>query len=103
MDGMLIVTIIGVAVTTLGLAAAGLWAYNEAVKFQFKEMDTKFTEGFKTIFRRVDDNKNSYWTNFVSKEVHEIQIKNINDQMAIGFKNLSDKIDNLGHKFNKEN
>lgn len=95
MDGMLIWTIIGVAFTTLGLAAGGLWTYNESVKAQFKDMDNKFTEGFKTMFRRMDENKDSYWKNFVSKEVHDLQMKNITEKVEDHYEALVEKIDDL--------
>ncbi len=86
MDGNLIVAIIGTAITTLGLAAAGLWAYNEAVKREFESMDKKFGDSFQTMFRRMDENKKQFYDDFLLKEIHDESAKHnieLNDQKFV--------------------
>ena len=102
MDGTLVATIVGIAITTLGIATAGLWAYNEAVKRQFEGMDKKFTESFQTMFRRLDENKKGYYEDFVLKEVlresNEAR-KEIVDEKIESLKSiLVQKIDSLSDK-----
>lgn len=92
---MLLFTVIGTALAALAMAAGGLWTYNEAVKKQFDDMQTRADDMTKIIFRRMDENKKDFYATFVTKEIHDLQLNHFTEKFTEAVKTINEKLDQL--------
>lgn len=91
MDPMVILT----AVMVIFSMAGGFWGYNLYIEKKFQEQDAKNSQSLEaqetkisTVFRRMDENKDSYWRSFVPKEVYEVEKKYIQERTDKRFEGL---------------